>query len=160
MTAATNQLKVLQERYLAQGDTKLAAAIGADLRTLGARVDAVATAIKLKQFTAVDSGGTGGNVGQDQYPTSPKPKPKAPDPSYEGPHASGILGMALGRTALGIAGEAGNEAVAILRNPRPIQADTGPSRVNVNLTVSARQNQTANTFQTRWGPTPVTQGAQ
>jgi hypothetical protein len=160
MTAATNQLKVLQERYLAQGDTKLAAAIGADLTALGTRVDAVGTAIKLKQFTAVDSGGTGGNVGQDQYPTSPKPKPKAPDPSYEGPHASGILGMALGRTALGIAGEAGNEAVAILRNPRPIQADTGPSRVNVNLTVSARQNQTANTFQTRWGPTPVTQGAQ
>jgi len=34
-------------------------------------------------------------------------------------HASGILGLAAGPTDLGIAGEAGNEAIAIIRNPRP-----------------------------------------
>lgn len=32
--------------------------------------------------------------------------------------------------------------------------------LHVTTTVSARQNQTANTHQTRWGPTPVAQGAQ
>ena len=50
MTAALGQLKTLQERYLAQGDTKLAAAIGADIRNLSARVDAVTAAINAKQF--------------------------------------------------------------------------------------------------------------
>jgi hypothetical protein len=123
MNGALKDLKALYQRYLSQGDTRLAATINGDISSLKARVDAVTAAIKSKQFTVqqittaqtiyrqgergdvvvpkiTSSGGSGGNVGGDAYP------------------------------------------------------------VKVNVTVSARQNQTANTFQTRWGPTPVMQGAQ
>jgi hypothetical protein len=48
MTSAMGQLKDLQARYLSQGDTKLAASIGGDLRALGAYI---AEAIAKKQFT-------------------------------------------------------------------------------------------------------------
>ena len=51
MSSAMKQLRDLQARYIAQGDTKLAAAIGSDIRYLSGRVDAVAAAIKAKEFT-------------------------------------------------------------------------------------------------------------
>ena len=45
MTSAMGQLKALQARYLAQGDTKLAASLGADIKYLSGRVDAVRDAV-------------------------------------------------------------------------------------------------------------------
>ena len=55
MTSAMGQLKDMQARYLAQGDTKMAAAIGADLRYVSGRVDAVTAAINAKQFTVAQT---------------------------------------------------------------------------------------------------------
>ena len=52
MDSALGQLRTLQARYLAQGDTKLAASVGADIKYLSGRVDAVTQAINLKQFIA------------------------------------------------------------------------------------------------------------
>lgn len=52
-------------------------------------------------------------------------------------HASGMLGLTSGRTDLGYAGEAGNEAVAIIRNPRPIRGGGG---MHLNVTVQLVHN--------------------
>lgn len=40
-------------------------------------------------------------------------------------HAAGLLGMTKGTTDLGIAGEAGKEAVAIVKSPKPIKGKSG-----------------------------------
>jgi hypothetical protein len=94
MSSALKQLRDLQAKYVAQGDTKLAASIGSDIKYLAGRVDAVTTAIDLKQFTV--SGGTGGNVGGDPYPPAPLPGklgPPAPGPGHVGPGANSPLGI-------------------------------------------------------------------
>jgi TP901 family phage tail tape measure protein len=51
MTSALNQEKAIQAKYLAQGDTKLAASIAANIKYLAGRVDVVAAVIRSKQFT-------------------------------------------------------------------------------------------------------------
>jgi hypothetical protein len=52
MVSALNQDKAMQAKYLAQGDTKLAASIAGNIKYLAGRVDAVTQAINLKQFIA------------------------------------------------------------------------------------------------------------
>ena len=48
-------------------------------------------------------------------------------PDERSGHAAGIVGMTKGTTDLGIAGEAGGEAVAIIKNPTPFTAGGGGS---------------------------------
>jgi hypothetical protein len=126
MTSAMERLRQLQAKYLAQGDAAskaAAAALSSDIRYLAGRVDAVTEEIKLKEFIATGILGPGSLT--DHTPRVPplKPSPTKTPPGYN--HAAGLLGMTRGRTDLGVAGEAGSEAIAILRNPRAMQMPGG-----------------------------------
>jgi hypothetical protein len=83
-------------------------------------------------------------------------------------HAAGLLGLTRGATDLGVAGESGSEAVAIVRNPRPLAtlASARPSiaahlalTVPITLSVhpSAREANRADRIWKRYGGgNPVT----
>ncbi len=77
MTSAMQQMKDMQARYLSQGDTKLAASIGVDLRAVQAKltaaINATTLAIQLKQFIAT------GLLGDASMPGhTPKAPPAVP----------------------------------------------------------------------------------
>jgi len=133
MGSALLQLKALQTKYLAQGDVKLAAAIGKDITYLSGRVDLVTAEVKAKQFTV--SGGAGApNVNAATgFSVGPVKSPKISSQTGFVTGAQGMLGKVSSTTHM-IVGEAGNETVAVLRNARSAPAvATGGLTVNVNL---------------------------
>jgi len=157
-------LQRLQALTTSRGDTATAAKITAAIAALKTAVDRTTAAIVVKQFTvrvlgAVTATGEHGGAGSEPTPAV---KPKAagtPTGEHSGAgNAGGILGMTRGLTNLGYAGEAGNELVTVLRNPRPLQAPA--THLTVRVQVSNRQNETASGISNRIGPTPVHQGAQ
>jgi len=66
-------LRRLQDRYIAQGDTKMAAKIGADIKSLEAAVNRTTAAVKLAALKSAMTKIT--NVFQGSFP-SPPPTPK------------------------------------------------------------------------------------
>ncbi len=88
-------------------------------------------------------------------PTSPMKPMKTPAPSpRDKPRlsASGLLGMTDGLTDLGYAGEAGREAVAIIRNPRRITQAAQALTVKVTTMVSTASVQKAQARSGLYGP--------
>jgi hypothetical protein len=66
MTSAMLQFRDTQARYLAQGDTKLAASIGVDLAAVRAAIDRDTATLAAKTFTATVNAATGFTTGKTE----------------------------------------------------------------------------------------------
>jgi hypothetical protein len=160
-------LRTLQARYIAQGDTKMAAKIGADIASLEAEMrrvkeaaQATTTAVKAITFPTVITV-TATRTGEDRgtvIPAQTKPKGAAASSLTADRHgAFGLAGMVHSATRM-LVGEAGSEYVAVLRNPRQAllpSAQPVTMNLNVRTSISARQNDRGTAIQRRWGPTPT-----
>lgn len=149
------------------------------LGPLGLIPDAISAIADAAQFAASPLGNLNDLLGQvpgpwkgGTPPSTPAPAPTqyrghtSPAPTtgtipvlpgeHHGGHAAGLLGMTSGPTSLGWAGEAGNEAVAILRNPHPLGSGYGTQPIEVTVrattTVSARDVNHSTTVQRRVNP--------
>ena len=90
--------------------------------------------------------------------TAPTRPPQPPGQPFEPGWAAGVLGMTRGRTRLGIAGEAGGEFVAILRNPRPIMggaAAAAAARASESKSYAELRSHVLNPNLNKLRPTPV-----
>jgi hypothetical protein len=129
------ELKAIQRRFLAQGDTKMAAKIGADIKSLQAAIDATTAAVNalpakltLKPGTTIVNITNAAGITSTAHIGTGK---NARSGALE--FASGFLGTVAGAMQM-IVGEAGRETVAILRNPRPGTFDVArPQPVHVTV---------------------------
>jgi Prophage tail length tape measure protein len=147
MTTNIGYLKTEVTRLNKQGDVNAA-------KQVQKQIDTIQHLIDIR--TAIDSMATGltsavlgsaawqdyrkgerGDLGGDTLPI-PAP-PTTINPNYRG--ASGLFGITRGPTTF-LAGEAGNEAVAIIRRPRTISAEAAKPIINIYATthVSPREN--------------------
>ena len=153
-------IKRLQDRLPSDLATKLQPKI-ASLEAAINRTTAAVEGVKLVQITQ--------NFREGNTPTRPKKLTAVQGSQNRRENASGFLGLTTGTSDLGIAGEAGQEAVAILRNPKRITGQYGGVRriptvihqtINVpRSVVSTRDVNAGQNLKRRYGPTYTQAGA-
>ena len=153
MADKLRELTAIQAAFTARGDTVAAGIIATAILALTPHIDALKGIGGASGVTRTGASQAAHTAGAgDIYTVTPRRQQ----------HAEGLLGMTGGATDLGVAGEAGGEAVAIVRHPRPLaalssarQAIQAHLALTIPLTVqvqhSAREAFKATTSWTRYG---------
>lgn len=142
---ALKKLEGLQQRLLDHGDTKGAAIVAKDIASmktvLNTAIHGTTTAVGQVAGQLKNALGgllyTGGGRPTKDDPIRPRTPSVQDTQNWRDGNAVGGFGMTRGLTnigSLGVAGEAGGEAIAIVRNPKPIHGGMGGSvTINVNV---------------------------